>query len=121
MFTRESSRHLKKLAGYMHQHEHDVLRYLKTQFPMFHLSNFFFRDIQYGIQRYLLGQGISVSYAGAEHLAKAFVESMERSGIMRQVDGQSWTVMFPEFRTPEVKRAAAKPASTAAQPATTPG
>ncbi len=92
------------------RNQKDVLVYLKSRFPMYHLSNFFFRDIQYGIRMYLREKGIKTGYAEAESIARTFIEEMERLKIFRPIDRQSWVVNYPEFRTPPVKPAA-KPAS----------
>jgi hypothetical protein len=89
----------------------EVLHYLKRRFPMYHLSNFFFRDVQYGIQLMFQERGIHVSYAEAEREARALVEKLEREKIFLPIDHQTWMVRYPEFRTPPVVKAApAKPA-----------
>lgn len=120
MFIKGSSRHTMKRIDYILHNQIEVLQFLKSRFPMYHLSNFFFRDIQYGILMFLREKGVKVSYPDAEIIARAFVESLEQSKIFRPVDAQSWTVMYPEFRTPPVRKdASAKPSAPAAasQPA----
>ena len=92
----------------------EVLNFLKSRFPIYHLSNVFFRDLQYGVMAYLEGKGMKVSYRHAEMIARRFVEDLERAKLLKPVDRQSWTVEYPEFRTPQRKAAApAKPAATA--------
>ena len=119
MFTNGGAKHTMKQIDYVLQNKKEVLGFLKSRFPMFHLSNFFFRDIQYGIRAFMTERGMKVSYADAEVLARAFAESLEKDKIFRPVDSQSWTVIYPEYRTPEAKKnAAAKPVPQ--QPAQTP-
>lgn len=84
-----------------------VLNDLKNRFMVFHQSNIFFRDIQYGIQAMLRDQGIKVSYVEAERLARQFVERMEQEKIFVRIDRQTWTLRYAEFKTPKVEKAAA--------------
>ena len=89
----------------------DVLRFLKSRFPMYHLSNFFFRDVQYGIMTMLNERGVHVTYPEAEQCARELTGRLEREKIFIPVDRQTWVVNFPEFRTEPVRNAApAKPA-----------
>ena len=103
-------------------HRVEVLRFLKSRFPVYHRSNVFFRDIQYGIQLFLLRRGAHVTYTGAESIARALVAALEREGVLVPIDRQSWAVNYPEFRTPQAKPAAAapKPAAAAPKPAAAP-
>lgn len=90
----------------------EVLRYLKSRFPMYHLSNFFFRDVQYGILSMLEERGVRITHPEAEKCARALVEKLEREKIFSPVDHQTWVVNFPEFRTEPVRPAApARPAT----------
>jgi hypothetical protein len=97
----------------------EVLNYLKSRFPMYHSSNFFFRDVHYGIQSMFNQRGEKVSYADAEVIAKKFAERLEKDKIFIPVDRQSWAVNYPDFKTPPSGKAvtAAKPAAPAAKPA----
>ena len=90
----------------------EILSSLKSRFPVYHLSNIFLRDIQYGIQEYFAQRGARVTYAQAENLTRAFVDRLEREKIFIPIDAQTWVVHYPEFRKPVVKTAApAKPAA----------
>ncbi len=104
---------------YILENQKEVLTFLKTKFPLFHLSNFFFRDLQYGIQMFLERKaGMSIRYPKAESIAKSFAAQLERENIFIRIDQQSWALNYPEFKTPVVKPAvAAKPAPSAPRPA----
>lgn len=82
-----------------------VLKGLKARFQVYHQSNIFFRDIQYGIQAMLREQGIRVSYVEAERLAREFVQRMEQEKIFVARDRQTWALSYPEFKTPKVEKA----------------
>lgn len=88
---------------------------------MYHQSNIFFRDIQFGLQTYLRERGVKAGYGPAERVAREFVERMVRQNIFIPIDRQSWVLNFPDYRTPQTKAPApAKPpakAPAAAAPA----
>jgi hypothetical protein len=95
-------------------HRTEVLAFLKTRFPLYHQSNVFFRDIQYGIQLFLERKGIKSSYPGSEMIAHEFVSRLVKEGVFIPVDRQTWALNYPEFRTPPSKPApAARPAAPA--------
>lgn len=103
-----------KATDYILNNQKEVLEFLKSRFPMYHLSNFFFRDVQYGVQMMLEEKGMKVRYRDAEKIAHAFAEKLEQARVFRSVDRQSWVVNYPEFKTPASKVATpAKPAAPA--------
>ena len=76
----------------------DFLNFLRTKFPLFHLSNVFFRDIHYGVRFYLENKGKKANYQEAEHIAKAVAEYLEQQKILRKLDHQTWVVNYPNFK-----------------------
>jgi hypothetical protein len=100
--------------AYVLANDKEVLRYLKTRFPVYHLSNVFLRDIHYGIMGYFREHKMTVRYPEAEKIARAFIEKLEREKILRQLDHQTWMVQYTDFRTPQVKAVA--PAAEAKVP-----
>jgi len=103
-----------KAIEYILNNQLELLEFLRTRFPMYHLSNFFFRDVQYGLKAMLEEKGMRVRYGDAEEAARAYVEKLEQAKIFRPIDHQSWMVNYPAFKTPVTKAAApAKPASVA--------
>jgi hypothetical protein len=90
----------------------EVLTFLKSRYPMFHLSNVFFRDLQYGIQSLLEQQDRRVGYREAEKLTRRFIDQAITKKILVPIDKQTWVLHYPEFRKPQVKPAA-KPAAAA--------
>jgi len=98
----------------------DVLAFLQTRYPLYHLSNVFFRDIQYGIQVMLERKGVKVGYSEAERFAREFVSRLEKKKILVPIDRQSWVLYYEEFKTKSAKplpvartAAPAKPAASA--------
>lgn len=81
------------------QEKNQILNFLRTRFPIFHNSNFFFRDLQYGIRSYFEKRGINISYPQAEKHALEFADLLEKENIFIKINSQSWKVNFPEFAT----------------------
>jgi len=89
----------------LRQHTKDVLLFLKERYPLFHLSNVFFRDMHYGLREYLDKKGIKVGYGAAEEVTREFIEDLEQQGILTPVDRQTWTLHYPDFQLPQAKPA----------------
>ena len=107
-----------KQLDFILANETEVLSFLRSRYPLYHLSNVFFRDVQYGIQTMLDGKSMSVGYADAEKIARAFIAQLEKKKTLNPIDQQSWVLSYPEFRKPAVAPAApAKPAAKPAAPA----
>lgn len=98
----------------------ETLKSLRTRFPLYHGSNLFLRDIQYGIQMMLRDRGKRVSYSAAEKVAHALVARLEKEKILVPIDRQTWALFYPEFKTPVTKpapQAKASPQESSAKPA----
>jgi hypothetical protein len=75
------------------------LNYLKAKFPIFHNSNFFFRDLHFGIRSYFEKKGIDLSYSISEQIAMKFSQHLEAQNFFIKVSDKTWKVDFPEFVT----------------------
>lgn len=75
------------------------LNFLKAKYPLFHKSNFFYRDFQYGIRTYLELKGIDISYGDSEKLARELSAFFEQENIFISTSAQGWTINYPEFVT----------------------
>src|SRR6266478_3396895 len=82
----------------------EFLKYLKSKFTLIHLSNLFFRDFHYGVMSYLADHGMKMKYEEAENVAREVGNEMEKRGILRRIDHQSWTLNYPEFALPRVEK-----------------
>ncbi len=91
-----------------------VLAFLRTRYPMIHASNLFYRDLVYGLQTYLAGNGIAVRVRESEKFTRAFIDAMVRDGTFIPCDRQTWTLNYPEFRTPVMQKVAPVKTSAAA-------
>ena len=78
-----------------------LLKFLKAKFPVFHNSNIFFRDFQYGIRSFLEKKDIIVTYKESENLANDIAEHFTGKGIFQRVNNQGWKVNYPEFAAVE--------------------
>lgn len=87
-------------------HKVEFLKYLKSKFPLYHMSNIFFRDFHFGVIAYLREHGRKVSYNDAEKVASALGGEYEKDGILKRIDHQSWLLNYPEFMLPRVEKKA---------------
>jgi hypothetical protein len=103
-----------KESEIVRQKSKEVLQFLKQRYPLFHLSNVFFRDLHYGVREYLEQNGMKIGYAEAEGAARDFIQHLEGEKILVPVDRQTWTLHYPEFQKPKVK--APEPVKPAPKP-----
>jgi len=75
------------------------LNYMKAKFPLFHNSNLFFRDLQYGIKHFFEMKNMDITYPEAEKLATEFGSFLESIDILKRVNDQGWKLNYAEFAT----------------------
>lgn len=75
------------------------LSYLKAKFPIFHNSNLFYRDFQYGVKSFLEKKGIAITDNNLVDLSKQFARFYETQGILIKTSDQGWKLNYPEFVT----------------------
>jgi hypothetical protein len=78
----------------------EFLKFLKTRFTLIHQSNVFFRDLHYGVIAYLESKGKKVRYTIGEQIAIEVASDLEKKGIFKKIDHQSWLLNYPEFALP---------------------
>jgi hypothetical protein len=87
-------------------HTPEFLSFLKTKFTLLHQSNFFFRDLHFGVIAYLESKGKRIKYTIGEQIAKEVASDLENKGIFKKVDHQSWLLNYPEFALPRNEKKA---------------
>ncbi len=76
-----------------------VLNFLKAKFPLFHNSNFFFRDFQYGLKRFFIKKEIYLTIPESEELANRVAKFLEDEQVFIKVNKIGWRLNYPEFVT----------------------
>lgn len=104
-----------KELEYINSHQSEFLKYWKSKFPLYHDSNVFFRDLHYGVMSYTEERlKRKLKYLEGEPLALQVAQELEKRGILKKIDGQTWLLNYPEFALPRpalaVKPAAVSPA-----------
>jgi hypothetical protein len=94
---RDLTKHLELLKS----KEESFLAFLKAKFPMFHNSNFFYRDFQYGIKSFMERKDLKITYAEADKLAKSLSKHLEDKLIFVRVNNTGWRINYPAFTTME--------------------
>ncbi len=82
----------------------EFLKFLKNKLPVYHNSNIFFRDIHYGVIHFLNEKEKKVKYGKAESIAGIVIDFLVKESILKKIDGQTWTLNYPEFLTPRVEK-----------------
>jgi hypothetical protein len=76
----------------------EFLKFLKSQFPLYHKSNVFFRDLQYGVIEYFASvKKMKVPYAEADGIARQLADNLEKKEVLKKLDHQTWVLQYPEF------------------------
>jgi hypothetical protein len=93
------------LVALVVENQKDFLKYLKSKFPLYHLSNVFFRDLHYGVMSYLMAYKKKLKYYDAEEVTRGVIAEFEKAGLLKKVDHQTWLLVYPEFQLPRIKKA----------------
>ena len=75
------------------------LNYLKAKFPLFHNSNIFSRDFQYGLKGFLEKKNIYIRENDLIQLADDLSKYFEAQGIFVKTSSNGWKLNYPEFLT----------------------
>ena len=86
--------------------ETEFLKFLKSKFTLIHLSNVFFRDFHFGVMAYLEDHGMRTKYQEAEKIAQEMAALLEKNGIFKKIDHQSWLLNYPDFALPRIEKKA---------------
>ena len=97
MNQRDLSKHLELLK----LKEESFLAFLKAKFPVFHNSNFFYRDLQYGIKSFMEIKDLIITYSEADKLAQSLSKYLEDKSIFIKVNNTGWRINYPAFTTTE--------------------
>jgi hypothetical protein len=90
---------LKKFIEEIKADTFNFLKFLKLEFPLFHNSVFFFRDLQYGVEKFMRKKNIELSYYESEQMAEELRRFFEQEGIFVKIKDSTWKINFPEFVT----------------------
>ena len=93
-------------SAYVIKNKSEFLKFLRSKFTRIHLSNIFFRDFHYGVMSYLEDHGMKMKYYDAEKVAREVASALEKNGIFKRIDHQSWLLSYPEFALPRVEKKA---------------
>ena len=95
----------------------EFLEFLRGHYPMVHLSNLFYPDMEKGVHAFLASRKFKLKTREVELATKEFIDMMEKEGIFLRFDHKTWTLNFPAFQTPSAHKIDPAPL----QPAQAPG
>lgn len=79
--------------------ETELLDFMKEHgYPIFHLSNVFYRDFQYGVRDYFrITEGKDIGTRKADEIADAVIESMLQRGLLIQRSTNTWQLLHDRY------------------------
>jgi hypothetical protein len=82
--------------------EKELFTYMKHEgYPVFHMSNIFLRDIQYGIRDYYRSTyRKDIGTRKSDAMAKDFIADLESKGVLLRSNINTWILQMPEFLNP---------------------
>jgi hypothetical protein len=85
--------------------EENIFRYmLDNGYPVYHLSNLFYRDVQYAIRDYFRDHhGKDIGWRISDRMARELVEDLERRGVLRPQATNTWVLFDERYRLPPQK------------------
>jgi hypothetical protein len=89
---------MKNHLGYAVNNQTEVMHYLKSNYPLYHNSNLFLRDVQFGLIMFFRNKHYTLRNRDAEKVARGFLEHLGKQKIVHQLDHQTWLLNYPEFR-----------------------
>ncbi len=83
----------------------DLLDFMRSHgFPVFHLSNIFYRDFQYGVRDYYrANEGIDVGTLKADEIATLVIQDMEKRNILTPHSKNTWILNNERYLLPRQK------------------
>jgi hypothetical protein len=91
--------HLKKHIDEIKNDPSGFLKFLKLQFPLFHNSNLFFRDLQYGLEKFMRHKDTDLVYSESEEMARELSTYFEKEGVFVKIKDGAWKINYPQFVT----------------------
>ena len=76
----------------------EFLKFLKSKFKLFHLSNVFYRDLHYGVWEFLDRHGVTLNYGRSEDIAREAITMLEKKSILKRIDDRTWLLNYLEFK-----------------------
>ena len=90
-------------AQYIVGNQATFLQFMRTRTPMYHLSNIFLRDIHFTIIEFFKMKGTRILNTEAEQIAKEIATIFEKKNLLKKVNPQTWTLLYPEFTSKKVE------------------
>lgn len=72
------------------------LNYMKVKYPLFHNSNVFLRDIQYGLRNFFARKDVKLSYQETEKLTDNYIHYLEEAQILIKLKENTWKLNYSE-------------------------
>ena len=95
---------MKEELEYVINNQTEILHFLKSRYPLYHNSNIFLRDVQFGLILYFQKKHQKLRNRDAEKVARGFMDHLNKLKIVHQLDHQTWWLSYPEFQVKPVPK-----------------
>jgi hypothetical protein len=92
---------LNNLLNHLNNNKENFLEYLRSKYPLFHNSIFFYRDLQFGIKGYFGKKGIILSYSDSEKLARLLEQIFIDDKTFYKITDNSYKINNLKYITTE--------------------
>ncbi len=89
---------MNRQLDYAINNQTEVMNFLKTNYPLYNASNLFLRDVQFGLIEYFRRKHMTLRNRDAEAVARGFIDHLKKGRLVSQIDQQTWTLHYPEFK-----------------------
>lgn len=104
---------------YLKQNVDLFLNFMKERYPVYHRSNIFLRDIEYGIKNFFEKKDVKLTYGQIEEISTGLILHLEQISVLDRLDNNTWILNYkPEEPASAVTEQSV--ASAAPAPATAP-
>lgn len=79
--------------------------FFKSKYRFYHNSNFFKRDLEYAVKRYLEMKGEKINSQEIQYISNEFSKHFENENIFIKINNNTWRLEYPEFITVQPQEA----------------
>lgn len=91
--------HIKELTNHLLTDYKIFFNFFKSQYRFYHNSNFFRRDLEYAVKRFLELKGEKLNTQEIQFISNEFSEHFEKENIFIKINNNTWRLEYPEFIT----------------------
>lgn len=81
---------------YLKNNLETFMGYMKEKYPLFHNSNVFLRDLEYGVKHFFEIKNKKLSFGNTENITKELITFLEGKEILKKVANNTWKLNYSQ-------------------------